>query len=417
MKYHCTKKVRILITFAALTLVSNLIAQNTIKDIPVLDSLEITKAVSYFKINDASLEGDGATIVKQYISNSKFFVLGEYHFSIEISKLTTGLAPILDKAGYKAAAFEVGPFSAKKLEELSHIPDSTRARLKAFNGNYFVQLTPDYKLLPLPFFTSVYDADFLEAFAKTDMDIWGVDQELFTSILFMGGAVVESKSKDVQYEEIKTAWAKAKKSIVAKFENPDLSNIPATLDSVRKDPDFQQFRNMFDANDSYAQSVFQRFDESYEIYISSVHEGRVHYLRSNFLKNYEAFEKENKDARYFIKIGSLHAGKTMISNGYYDLGALTQEIATMENATSTNAIVFKAYLNDKDYRSRRVPSLINFSKKDSWTVIDLKKLRETLHSGKFQISTHLEFQELNKVMLGFDLLFIPPVDKSPSDNM
>ena len=194
MKNHYFKTASISILFFSISLVSNLRAQSTIQDIPVLDSFEIAKAVSYFKINDASLEGDGASIIKQSISSSKFFVLGEYHFSTEISKLTKSLVPLLHKSGYKAATFEVGPISAKKLKELSHIPDSTRARLKAFNGNYFSQFTPDLKLLPIPFFTSVYDAD-----------IWGVDQELLNSILFLGGDIVESKLKDAQYEEIKAA--------------------------------------------------------------------------------------------------------------------------------------------------------------------------------------------------------------------
>ena len=55
MKYHYTKTVRILIIFVALTLVSNLSAQNTIKDLPVLDSLKISEVVNYFNISPAPI--------------------------------------------------------------------------------------------------------------------------------------------------------------------------------------------------------------------------------------------------------------------------------------------------------------------------------------------------------------------------
>ena len=137
MKNFYTNTVILSIAFFITIFSSNFSAQNTINDIPVLDSLEIAKSVNYFTIYNGLLKGNGANILKEHIASSKFFVLGENHYSDEISKLTKSLVPILNESGYKAVAFEVGPLSAEKLKELSQIPDSTQTRLKAFNGKYF----------------------------------------------------------------------------------------------------------------------------------------------------------------------------------------------------------------------------------------------------------------------------------------
>lgn len=407
MKNFHTKTVILSIAFLSI-FSSNLFPQNTINDISVLDSLEIAKSVNYFTINNGLLKGNGANILKEHIASSKFFVLGENHHSTEISKLTKSLVPILDKSGYKAAAFEVGPVSGEKLKELSEIPDATQARLKAFNGKYFTSSWGGISAIPM--FNAVPDAAFLKAFAETDMEIWGIDQEFVFSVLFLGDDLVQSKSNDPNYEEIKAAWTKAKEIAKAEFEKMPRK----VLTKIITHPDFQQFEKMFDSDDQYAQEIFKRLHETMTIY-GSHHKVRVDYIRSNFISNYLAFEKEHQDARYFIKIGNDHAGTTNYSYGYYDVGALTQEIAKTENVKSTNVIIPRGTYDDKDYRER-VPALLNFHKKDRWTLIDLEKLRNDLNSNKFQIITHPDYRELNRMIMGFDLLLIPPADKKPIDN-
>lgn len=408
MKYYYTKTTIFSLTLFVTTFFSfNLFAQNTIIDIPELDSLEISEAVNYFDINDGLPEGNGASILKERIASSKFFVLGENHSSTQVSKLTESLVPLLDESGYKVAAFEVGPLSAEKLKELSKIPDSTEARLKAFNNKYF---TPSAGMSAIPMFFAAVDAAFLKAFAEKKMEIWGIDQEFIFSVLFLGDDLVESKSHYANYEGIKDAWARAKAIAEAEFEKRPFN----ALTKLIKNPDFQQFEKMFESDDLYAQEVFKRLHESEHIY-KSHHKYRVDYIVSNFLENYMAFEEVNKEARYFIKIGSIHASTTSRSLGYFDVGSLTEEIARIENAKSTNVIIPRATYDGKDYRDL-CPSLLNFHKKDSWIIIDLEKLRNDLNSNKFQIITHPDNRELNRIINGFDLLLIPPVDEKPIDN-
>lgn len=410
MKLSLVAKNLLTITFFGIILSINVSAQyseKTFQNIPILDSLDVEKVVTYFQVENAQLKGDGAKILEHYISNSKFFVLGENHNSHHISKLTESLVPLLDKSGYKVAAFEVGPLSAKKLKELSKVPDSTEARLKVFNRKYF---TPSMKMSAIPMFNAIVDAAFLKAFAEKKMEIWGIDQEFFFSVLFLAEDLVESKSDDPNYEKIKAAWVKAKITTEALFDK--MPN--GVLTKVFTHPDFQEFEKMFDSNDLYAQEVFKRLHETKDIY-QSHHKYRVDYIRSHFLKNYLSYEKEHQEARYFIKIGSYHASMTSRSMGYFDVGSLTQEIANTENARSTNVIIPRAKHDGKDY-IHETPSLLNFYKKDSWAIINLEKLRKDLKANKFQIITHPDTRELNRIINGFDLLLIPPQDKTPVDN-
>ena len=186
------------------------------------------------------------------------------------------------------------------------------------------------------------------------------------------------------------------------------------LTKIFTHPDFQQFEKMFDSDDIDAQEVLKRLYETKHIY-ESHHKIRVDYINSNFLSNYLAFEEKHEDARYFIKIGSIHAATNTRSRGYYDVGALTQEIANAENAKTTNVMIPRATHEGKVYRDVST-SLLNFHKKDRWTLIDLEKLRNDLKSNKFQIVTHPEYRELSRTIKGFDLLLIPPADKKQVPN-
>ena len=399
--------------FVAILSSTSLFGQKTLRDIPVLDSITIASHASYFSINDNLLEGEGASVIKEAIQDSKFFVLGENHQSQQISILTESLVPILDQAGYKVATFEVGPHSANKLKELSSDPEKTVESLKDFNEEYLV---PSTGMAPIPMFWYVDDAKFLAQFAKTEMEFWGIDQEFVFSVLFLGEEMVASKSKDDNYVEIKAAWEKAKASIETEFGD-FANNNSIVLTTIYEHDDFKNFAELFDEDDYYAQDVLQKLYDSWYIYEKSrsSHEDRVNYIRSNFLNNYEAFERENEDARYFIKIGSKHAATTNYSINCYDIAALTQEIAEIEHEKSTNVIIPRANYGGKTFKDR-AQALLDFHRKDSWTVIDLRKLRQELKSNKFQIITHEDYQDLNRMIQGFDLFVIPPADQEPEKN-
>ena len=153
-------KIRILFIALFVSMVSstNLFSQKYLRDIPVLDSTTISRAVSYFEIKDNAFEGNGAAVLKEAVTSSKFLLLGENHYSKQISILTKNLVPLLDESGYKVASFEVGPHSANKLKELSSNPVQTLESLKAFNKEYFI---PSIEMSAIPMFFYVDDAKWI----------------------------------------------------------------------------------------------------------------------------------------------------------------------------------------------------------------------------------------------------------------
>lgn len=81
-----------------------------------LKSSDIISFAYSFKIENNQLIGAGADTLKKAIRESQFFMLGEEHFSPQISELTNIILPYFSSNGYKNFALEVGPFTAKIIE-------------------------------------------------------------------------------------------------------------------------------------------------------------------------------------------------------------------------------------------------------------------------------------------------------------
>jgi hypothetical protein len=81
-----------------------------------IKSSDITSFTYPFNIENNQLIGLGADTLKNVIRESQFFMLGEEHFSPQISELTNVLLPYFSSNGYKNFALEVGPFTAKIIQ-------------------------------------------------------------------------------------------------------------------------------------------------------------------------------------------------------------------------------------------------------------------------------------------------------------
>jgi hypothetical protein len=81
-----------------------------------IKSSEITSFTYPFNIENNKLIGLGADTLKNVIRESQFFMLGEEHFSPQISELTNIILPYFSSNGYENFALEVGPYTAKIIE-------------------------------------------------------------------------------------------------------------------------------------------------------------------------------------------------------------------------------------------------------------------------------------------------------------
>ena len=143
------------------------------------DSLQVADFEPYtyhFTIENGSISGDGKAFLEAELSKPQYVLLGEYHGSYHISKLTTALVPILAKNDFNTFALEVGPVSGEMLSEFAKEATTTIQQLYDFNSQYYTDDEGDY-FSPIPFFEYVEDAEFLAQAADNNWQLIGLDQE------------------------------------------------------------------------------------------------------------------------------------------------------------------------------------------------------------------------------------------------
>ncbi|MDW3209778.1 MAG: hypothetical protein R8N23_07920 [Reichenbachiella sp.] len=391
----------------------NLQAQQINKRVEHLDSAFISQFVYSFQIINSEISGRGADILIQQIENSQFLVLGEYHYSSQISKLTKSLVPHLKDKGYSVVAFEVGPNSANKLVELSTPFEQTKASLYQFNTKYFHPLQGD---TPIPFFDGVEDAQFLSAFSEADFEIWGCDQEYYNAILFLGDELVSLMKNSSDYNKIRQNWEEARISVVHLLDK-DMKKEIEVFDEIKKNKKFNEFISYFSKEDTLAQKIIQDLYTSWDIYTvrRGSHKRRIAYMRNLFLSQYKEREHRLPGSKYFLKFGALHAAKNMRSLGQYDIGALTNELATLNGTVSTNLYVMNRHYDEVDH-IKEFDTFLRFGDLEEWRLIDLKALNKKLLMGELDILEEENYQSIKSVLSGYDILLISPLDRRQKVN-
>ncbi|WP_340076346.1 hypothetical protein [Leptobacterium sp. I13] len=402
---------------------------NTTKNVvavSLIDSAYVASKTAYFTINNNQIQGEGLNTIKSLINESQFVTLGEIHNAKQVSKFTTAIMPFLYDANYKYFALEIGPNSADKLTELSTPYQSTVKNLYDFNTKYTkseFKSNNNSSSDPIVFFAGVEDAEFLKEARKYNMELWGLDQEFYYSIMFFTDELLKEAKNKPNYNEIKLLKTLADKSIYkwllarAKGELAEEDN--DALSKIRDDDNVKAFFNSFDEQDTRAQKIINDLKSSWDIYISwrSSHVDRVSYIRNNFLNNYKDRLKKNEELpKVFIKIGSAHASKT-ISNTAYDIGHLTEELAkkngTISNSLNTWTPTFKTssgkIINvfDRTYY-KRLALFTQFSKENKWAIIDLKSIRKDIENNIILLPNTGDFHRLKWLIESYDYQLILP---------
>ena len=390
-----------------------------INDIPVLDSTYIAQKTSYFQVKNDVIIGNGKKEILEIFNTSQFVVFGEKHSSKPTSLLTKALIPIMKEAGFNDLCFEVGPHSAKKLIELSSPYNETVAKLKQFNNQYYYEPDED---TAIPFFSGIEDAMFLAEASKYEMGIWGIDQEYYFAILFLSDELLKKAEGYENFEEIRNSKIKADSVFNHWFSIESESKDEVDVfKNMLKTPEVQTFFNYFPE-----ENIIKDLKISWDIYSrwrSGSHADRVSYMRNNFINNLAMRSKEIDNPKVFLKFGQVHTAKT-ISRGAYDLGHLTEEIAQKNGtiSTSINSWVRHANYdnNPSDYANeafyKRVKLFIDFGKKEEWTIINFRSIREDVTNGKIALPSNGDFHEIYEYIHKYDYQFILPTNETVTPN-
>ena len=389
-----------------------------------IDTAYISSKLSYFTIDNNKIEGQGKKVLHKMIDESQFIVFGESHYSKQTSILTEALIPLLSKANFNDFLAEVGPSTSEKLIELSTPHTKTVQNLKAFITKY------KYKELgetadPIPFFAGIEDASFLKAIREHKMKLWGIDQEYFYSILFFTDELLKEAKNKSNYSEIEKLKIKVDKIIFKHLKDDEDEKIDSALLLIDRDKNVTEFFNQFDEKDIKATKIINDLKFSWDIYIrwrKGSHADRISYMRNNLLKIYN----NDKKAKMFVKIGSLHALK-IISNSAYDIGNLTEELAKENNTISSSINSWRPFYKEngkvinnlKNYSNyyRRYSVFTGFAKENKWAIINLKSIREDLRLKKIKLPSDGAYHALKKIINGYDYQLILPVDESVTYNL
>ena len=387
----------------------------------------IKKHTNYFTIDNGEFNGSGKKVIKKMINSSQFITYGENHGSEQISLITKAFMPLLKKAGFQHFAIEVGPNSAQKLSDLSTPTSETVKNLYAFNSGYTVTQGGE-TAIPIPFFDGISDAEFLQAARANGLQLWGLDQEYYFSPFFLMDEMVSTVKGNANYEKVNQLKQLAQRAMFQHFIAEAQDKIDDAYPLIVKEKAVQDFLNAFDKDNQKTQRIIADMKISWDIYIhwrNDSHADRISYMRNNFMKNYNKALENERTPKVFTKIGSLHAGK-LYSNGAFDIGHLTEELAQKNKTKSTSINTWVSFSktekgvqnNFEKYKRgfKRYSLLTQLAKKDQWTIINLKNIRKDVLAGKISLPTNGDYHKLRKLIFSYDYQIITPIDEGPKPN-
>lgn len=386
----------------------------------------IKKHTSYFTIEDGNLQGKGKKVIQKMIKNAQFINYGEIHGSKEISLLIKAMIDPLVKNGFNNFALEVGPHSAEVLSRLSTNPVKTVERLNQFNSAYSVSAGND-TAIPIPFFENVSDAEFLQRARLKQMQLWGLDQEYYYSAFFLMDEMVNTLKNTPDFQKVNQLKFAAQRVMLNHFMAEVQEKIEDPFTLILKEPTVQNFFNAFDKSNVKARAVIKDLKITWDIYSrwrSGSHQDRISYMRNNFLKNYNAALKRGKTPKVFTKIGSLHAPKAF-SNGAYDIGFLTEELAQKNRTTSTSINTWTSFSktdkgiirNDKRYNSyKRFSTFLELAKQDQYAIIDLHQIRKDFEKGKIELPNDGSYHAIRRLIYAYDYQIMLPLAEGTKVN-
>src|SRR5437764_7390724 len=135
---------------------------------------------SEMQMRGGHLVGAGADSLAAQARANQFLLVGEDHGIREVPEFVGALFELAKPAGYRHLGVEVGPFTARFLEDMMRTPGSQRDL-----DDFLARHTP----YSIPFFFWREEAQMLERVVRTLAGeknvVWGLDQEFMASPTYL----------------------------------------------------------------------------------------------------------------------------------------------------------------------------------------------------------------------------------------
>lgn len=367
----------------------------------------IKESTYHFTIKNDLFIGSGADTLKSRIVNAQFFLIGEEHNMKELQDFTTSIIPYLTSTYYKYFALEIGPVAADKLTSIHH----KKASLNAFNTYYY----PFLNGVPFGFFQGKEEEQFSNRALEHGFQLWGLDFENYNSTLYILNELYILSKKTPAISE---SYKKAYQFALAEYQKDRASksyNLPANL--LRSEA-IKSFFDMVAAN-KQARIIIAEQIASWKIYEQESKNNwypRVENMKTNFADHYKKAIAKNALPKVFVKMGAVHMARGTSSSGFQEVGNLIYELSQFNRTKTFSVISFARYRIDTqgkvtDLLDPEDADLLKYTNQESWSLIDLSKLKRDSWSGKIKLSSGMQ-----SYIQKFDMMLIPPATKPNTIN-
>ena len=353
--------------------------------------------------------------LKQITKNAQFIGIAEVHQSQQLSYFTSGFLELLSEQCFNNFALELGPYSAKILQEISSNPNETQININKLNRLYGENKFPK---VPLIFVDKVEDAKFIKTASSLGYDFWGLDQEYYFSYeMHLDKLYNQYDNKTTEFIQRYNA---SKQVLDNAMQN---NNLPegVTPNCWLKDNEvLNAFFAKFDNNES-AVKYINTLKTSIGIYCkqetaSGGNQDRANYMKSNFMAKYNQMLEKEIMPKVLLKFGSVHLTHSTSQLGVNDIGEFLSDKAKANNTEFLSFFYLPRYKNGKDLINsdgfKDLSVVLSLGKINKWALVDLRPIRDMLLNGKLKTQNQIIAFGLNS----YDFVLIPPDDKNGTLN-
>ena len=371
----------------------------------------IAEHTTYFEIRNGMILGAESLMLA--LEEAHFVALGELHNRIRLGELTDALLIVLEPLGFRYFAVEVGPYSARRLQQLIQVGMPAVSEFyKRYSSNV-------YDLIPIPFFKGESDLKFLATADTLGFELWGLDQEFYFSYAFLIDEIArlagDGMSREQQRQQrrlVRRLYWLDRRNQLAELLGRNFKR-SCRLQGVRELQDF--LAGFSSSKNADIRQILDGFHATLEIYClneqgEAANAARIRYFKDNFDRNFEDAHANHTEPKVFLKMGSVHMGKWQSPFNEYDIGNHVHQLAESRGQSSLHIYYLNRFLDGKDVMGQpgweESSAFISVGDQARWALIDLRPLREKLRGGTLGGSDW----ELRTIM-NYDFIVVAPEDE------
>lgn len=391
-------------------------------------SVEHLHDLSYsFRIENGEITGEAKDFLDNLTNEGHIIMLGEYHGSARISEFTAALLPMLHANGFSYFAAEVGPHSARVLQECYRQNSGAGQGLFHLHNRYGFWEEDGYFNPPIPFFEYKEDVLFLDKAMSMGWQLFGIDQEYNYSGVMLLDRMYEALAENEQYN-LQEPYRALRDRMSSLYEDDIAGNKKFSLEIL----DSEDLRNFCNEVADYGDNAqiaadFYRSMNIYALYARrrwyENNATRIAYQKQLLSRQLTSSGYRFDKDKLLVKMGGIHTSKGFSRLALYEVGSILQGLADYHGVKCYNfnfmsrfyeeeGQVKDALDSEESYIQRQRP-LLDMGQPDEYVLIDLRPL---IAAYQYYPRQYLYGEYIEDLVRRYDFLIITNTEVSPENN-